>query len=201
MKVLRERIAGEGRGIGGGVLKVDSFLNHQIDVAFVDEIGQALAERFEGCGATKILTVESSGIPIACATSRALGNIPVVFAKKAAPNTMIEGVYSTDVKSFTKETVSTIRVSREFLGADDRIHIVDDFLAYGESAMGLVRIAKNAGAHLCGIGVAVEKKFQGGGERLRQAGYPVESLAVILSIADGNIEFESVHVEKEGETE
>jgi xanthine phosphoribosyltransferase len=201
MEALRERIVREGRGIGGGVLKVDSFLNHQIDVAFVEEMGQALADRFKGACVTKILTVESSGIPIACAAAKALGYLPVVFAKKAAPNTMIEGVYSTDVKSFTKETVSTIRVSRQFLGSEDRVLIIDDFLAYGESAMGLVRLAKNAGAHVCGIGVAVEKKFQGGGDRLREAGYSVESLAVIRSISDDNIEFEDVLVTKEGEKE
>ena len=189
MEALRERIVREGQGIGGGVLKVDSFLNHQIDVSFMDEIGRELAGRFVGQPVTKILTVESSGIPVACAVSRAMGYLPVVFAKKAAPNTMVEGVYSTDVKSFTKETVSTIRVSRKFLQPEDQILIIDDFLAYGESAMGLTRLVKSAGAAVSGIGVVIEKQFQEGSAKLRQAGYLVESLVVIRSITDGNIEF------------
>lgn len=190
METLRERIVQEGQGIGRGVLKVDSFLNHQIDVAFMDEIGRELAGRFDGQIVTKILTVESSGIPVACAVSRAMGYLPVVFAKKAAPNTMVEGVYSTDVKSFTKETVSTIRVSRTFLRPEDRILIIDDFLAFGESAMGLTRLVKSAGAAVSGIGVVIEKQFQEGSAKLRQAGYLVEALVVIRSITDGNIEFE-----------
>jgi len=189
METLIERIVREGQGIGRGVLKVDSFLNHQIDVALMDEIGRELAGRFAGHSVTKILTVESSGIPVACAVSRAMGYLPVVFAKKAAPNTMVEGVYSTDVKSFTKETVSTIRVSRKYLQPTDRILIIDDFLAYGESAMGLTRLVKNAGAAVAGIGVVIEKQFQGGSGKLKEAGYLVESLAVIRSITDGNIEF------------
>lgn len=190
MEALKERIMRDGQGIGRGVLKVDSFLNHQIDVAFMDEIGRELAIRFQDRPVTKILTVESSGIPVACAVSRAMGCLPVVFAKKAAPNTMVEGVYSTDVKSFTKETVSTIRVSRKFLQPEDRILIIDDFLAYGESAMGLTKLVKSAGAGVEGIGVVIEKQFQEGSARLRQAGFLVEALAVIRSITDGNIEFE-----------
>ena len=190
MEALKERYVREGQGIGRGVLKVYSFLIHQIDVAFLDEIGRALAERFAGCSVTKILTVESSGIPVACAVSRAMGYLPVVFAKKAAPNTMVEGVYSTDVKSFTKETVSTIRVSRKFLQPEDRILIIDDFLAYGESALGLTRLVRSAGADVTGIGVVIEKRFQGGSAKLKQAGFQVESLAVIRSITDGNIEFQ-----------
>lgn len=190
MEALKERIMRDGQGIGRGVLKVDSFLNHQIDVAFMDEIGRELAMRFQDRPVTKILTVESSGIPVACAVSRAMGYLPVVFAKKAAPNTMVEGVYSTDVKSFTKETVSTIRVSRKFLQPEDRILIVDDFLAYGASALGLTKLVRSAGASVEGIGVVIEKQFQEGSARLRQAGFLVESLAVIRSITDGNIEFE-----------
>lgn len=190
MEALKERIVREGQGLERGVLKVDSFLNHQIDVAFMDRIGGELAGRFAGQAVTKILTVESSGIPVACAVSRAMGYPPVVFAKKAAPNTMVEGVYSADVKSFTKETVSTIRVSRKYLQPEDRVLIVDDFLAYGESALGLTKLVKNAGAEVAGVGVVIEKQFQGGSAKLRQAGYLVESLAVIRSIEDGNIDFE-----------
>lgn len=194
MEALKERIVREGRGIGGGVLKVDSFLNHQIDVALTREIGCWLAARFPQARPTKILTVESSGIPLACTVGEVLGNIPVLFAKKAAPNTMIEGVYSTDVKSFTKETVSTIRISRTLLGPEDRVLIVDDILAYGESALGLTRLANSAGASVCGIGIAIDKRFQGGYDRLVEAGHRVEAAAVIRSISDDNIEFESVHV-------
>ena len=190
MEALKDRIIREGRGLERGVLKVDSFLNHQIDVAFLDEIGRELAKRFAGQAVTKILTVESSGIPVACAVSRAMGFLPVVFAKKAAPNTMVEGTYSTDVKSFTKETVSTIRVSRKYLQPEDRILIIDDCLAYGESAMGLAKLVKSAGAEVAGVGVVIEKQFQGGSAKLRQAGYPVESLVVILSIEGGNITFQ-----------
>lgn len=190
MQALKDRIRKDGQGIGTGVLKVDSFLNHQIDVELMDEIGKELAKRFSGKGITKVLTVESSGIPVAYATARAMGNLPVVFAKKAAPNTMVEGVYSTDVKSFTKETVSTIRVSRKYLGPEDRVLIVDDFLAYGESALGLAKLVRASGATLAGVGAVIEKQFQGGSGRLRDAGYTVESLAVIKSIQDNNIEFE-----------
>lgn len=189
MQTLKDRILKDGQGIGTTVLKVDSFLNHQIDTALMSEIGKELAKRFEGKGITKILTVESSGIPVAYAVSLAMGHPSVVFAKKASPNTMIEGVYRADVKSFTKETVSTIRVARQFLNPEDVVLIVDDFLAYGEAALGLVKLVRTSGATLAGIGIVIEKQFQGGREKLKDAGCPVESLVVIKSIQDNNIEF------------
>ena len=189
MEALKERIMRDGQGIGRGVLKVDSFLNHQIDVAFMDEIGRELAMRFQRLPVTKILTVESSGIPVACAVSRAMGYLPVVFAKKAAPNTMVEGVYSTDVKSFTKETVSTIRVSRKFLQPEDRILIIDDFLANGEAALGLANIVQQAGSEVVGIGIVIEKSFQPGRQRLIDAGFRVESLARVQAFKDGKVIF------------
>lgn len=189
MQILKDRILKDGQGIGTTVLKVDSFLNHQIDTALMTEIGKELAKRFEGKGITKILTVESSGIPVAYAVSLAMGNPAVVFAKKASPNTMVEGVYRADVKSFTKETISTIRVSRKFLTPEDVVLIVDDFLAYGEAALGLVKLVRASGATLAGIGIVIEKQFQGGSEKLKEAGCTVESLVVIKSIKDNNIEF------------
>ena len=189
MQALKDRIIKDGQGIGTSVLKVDSFINHQIDTILMSEIGRELAKRFEGRGITKILTVESSGIPVAYAVSVAMGYPPVVFAKKASPNTMIEGVYRADVKSFTKETVSTIRVARQFLNPEDVVLIVDDFLAYGEAALGLVKLVKTSGAKLAGVGIVIEKQFQGGGAKLKEAGCSVESLVVIKSIKDNNIEF------------
>ncbi|NCB41881.1 MAG: xanthine phosphoribosyltransferase [Clostridia bacterium] len=189
MQALKDRILKDGQGIGTEILKVDSFLNHQIDTALMEEIGKELAKRFDGRGITKILTVESSGIPVAYATALAMGHLPVLFAKKASPTTMVEGVYRSDVKSFTKETVSTIRVSRQFLNPQDVVLVVDDFLAYGEAALGLAKLVRVSGATLAGIGIVIEKQFQGGGAKLKEAGCTVESLVVIKSIQDNNIEF------------
>ena len=189
MQLLKDRIVKDGQVIGTEIIKVDSFLNHQIDVALVAEIGKELAARFADAGITKILTIESSGIAIACAAAIHMNGIPVVFAKKAAPSTMTDGFYSVEVTSFTKRTVSAVMVSKKYLSKGDRILIVDDFLAHGEAAAGLAKIAEKAGAVVCGIGAAVEKEFQGGSARLRELGYRVESLAVIASMQDGQITF------------
>lgn len=189
MEALKEKIIADGAAIGTEIVKVDSFLNHQIDVALLDGIGEEFAKRFAGCEVTKILTVEASGIAIACMAARQFGNIPVLFAKKASPNTMTEGFYSTEVKSFTKGTASVIRVSKKYLNQDDKILIIDDFLAHGEAAVGMAELVEQAGAELVGIGAVIEKRFQGGGARLREKGYRVESLAVIESIRDGRINF------------
>lgn len=189
MKALKERIIADGVAIGTEIIKVDSFLNHQIDVALLDEIGQEFAKRFAGCGVSKILTVEASGIAIACMAARHFGNIPVLFAKKASPNTMAEDFYGAEVKSFTKGTSSVVRVSKKYLRSDDRILILDDFLAHGEAAAGMAELVKQAGAELAGVGAVIEKRFQGGGSRLREKGYRVESLAVIESVRDGKINF------------
>jgi xanthine phosphoribosyltransferase len=189
MQLLKDRIIKDGQIIGSEILKVDSFLNHQIDVALVLELGKELARRFAGLGINKILTIESSGIAIACATAMHMDGLPVVFAKKAAPNTMTDGYYSVEVTSFTKRTVSSVMVSKKYLGKDDKVLIVDDFLAHGEAAIGLAKLAVLAGAEVKGIGVAVEKEFQGGSAKLREKGYRVESLAVITSMKDGQITF------------
>jgi len=189
MKALKERIVADGVAIGTEIIKVDSFLNHQIDVALLDEIGKEFAKRFEGCGASKILTVEASGIAIACMAARHFGNIPVLFAKKASPSTMTEEFYGAEVKSFTKGTVSVVRVSKKYLNPGDKVLIIDDFLAHGEAAVGMAELVEQAGAELVGVGAVIEKRFQGGGMRLREKGCRVESLAVIESIRDGTINF------------
>jgi xanthine phosphoribosyltransferase len=189
MKALKEKIIADGVAIGTEIVKVDSFLNHQIDVALLDEVGREFAKRFAGCEVTKILTVEASGIAVACMTAKHFGNIPVLFAKKAAPSTMTEGFYGAEVKSFTKGTVSVIRVSKKYLNKEDKVLLIDDFLAHGEAAVGMAELVGQAGAGLVGIGAVIEKRFQGGGDRLRERGVRVESLAVIGSIRDGKINF------------
>ena len=190
MQELKDRILKDGKCIGVDILKVDSFLNHQIDVALAAKIGDEFARLFSGSGANKILTIESSGIPLAYAAARAMGDLPLVFAKKTIPSTMTDGFYSADVKSFTKGTVSKVIVNKNYIGPGERVLLIDDFLAHGEAAGGLYEICKKAGAECVGLGAAIEKKYQGGSERLRNKGLRVESLAVITSIKDGKIEFE-----------
>lgn len=190
MEILKERIIKDGVGIGKDIVKVDSFLNHQLDVALLDEIGKEFRMRFEGEEVTKILTVEASGIGVACMAARYFNNAPVVFAKKTAPNTMIEDSYCAEVKSFTKGTVSVVRVAKKYINKEDKILVVDDFLAHGEAALGLADLVTQAGAQLVGIGAVIEKQFQKGGQKLRNKGYKVESLAVITAIEDGVIHFE-----------
>ncbi len=189
MQILKDRIIKDGQVIGTEIIKVDSFLNHQIDVELISEIGKEFAARFGDLPINKILTIESSGIAVACATAMNMGNLPVVFAKKAAPSTMIDGCYSTEVTSFTKRTVSSVMVSKKYLSKEDNLLIIDDFMAHGEAALGLAKLATQAGATVSGVGIAVEKEFQGGSEKLRQEGYRVESLAVITSIQDDHIIF------------
>ena len=190
MQYLKEKILRDGKCIGTDVLKVDSFLNHQIDVQLVAEIGMEFARRFSGLGINKILTIETSGIPMAFATARELGNVPLVFAKKTTPSTMTDGFYSAEVRSFTKGTVSHVIVSKKYLGPEDKVLLIDDFLAHGEAAGGLYEICRQAGAQCLGLGAVIEKKYQGGAEKLRNKGLRVESLAVITSLEDGKIEIE-----------
>lgn len=189
MQLLKERILKDGVGIGTEILKVDSFLNHQIDVELTDKIGEEFARLFKESGATKVLTVEASGIPAALATARAMGYLPMVFAKKSAPNTMVDGFYSAPVKSFTKGTLSTVRISKSYLTAEDKVLVIDDFLATGEAAIGLLDLVRQAGAKCVGIGAVVEKEWQGGAKRLEDLGYKVESLAVVTAINNNDIRF------------
>lgn len=188
MKQLQEKIAAEGRVLSEEVLKVDSFLNHQIDPQLMQAIGEEFARRFEKDGITKILTIESSGIAPAVMAGLIMG-VPVVFARKRASLTLTEGLISAEVKSFTKQSVNTISVSGEYVTSDERLLIIDDFLANGQAALGLLHIAEQAGASVAGVGIVIEKGFQQGGEILRSNGVRVESLAIIESLADGKTTF------------
>ena len=189
MEALKQKIRTEGTAIGKDIVKVDGFLNHQIDVRFLNEIGKEFARRFADVQIDRILTVESSGIAIAACTAPYFDFPPVVFAKKAAPNTMVEGFYEEEARSFTKGTVSRLRVSKQFLHPGEKVLILDDFMAYGEASLALVEIVRKAGAEVAGIGIVIEKGFQGGSDKLRAKGCRVESLAVIDRIEDGEISF------------
>ena len=185
MELLKERIRKDGKVRSGNVLKVDSFLNHQMDITLFEEIGKEFKRRFSDCSITKILTIESSGIGIACIAAQSFG-VPVVFAKK------IDGaVFSAQIESFTHGRVYNVVVAREYLSPNDNILIIDDFLANGKALIGLEQIVKKSGASLAGAGIVIEKGFQNGGKELREAGMRIESLAVIKSMTeDGKIEFE-----------
>lgn len=189
MDRLKKKIEEEGQAIGSEIIKVDNFLNHKIDVSFMVEIGEEFKKRFVDCNPNLILTVESSGIAMACETAKNFSGIPVVFAKKAAPNTLVEGYYCASAKSFTKGIVSTLRVSKFFLGPEDKVIIIDDFLASGEAALALCELCRQSGAEVLGIGAVIEKQFQGGSQKLRSKGFRVESLAVIKEIRDSRIIF------------
>lgn len=181
LRLLEERIRREASVIAPDVLRVDMFLNHVIDVALLDAMGQEFYRRFAGkAGAvTKILTVEASGIAVACAAARCFG-APVLFAKKGASNkTLDKEVYAAVIRSFTKDSLTNISVARRFLTAEDTVLIIDDFLANGAAVRGLRDIIDQAGAQLAGVGVAIEKGFQPGGAELRAQGIQVESLAII----------------------
>ncbi len=191
MRFLEERILKDGKVFPGNILKVDSFLNHQIDPAVIREIAEAFYQRFGQENVTKILTVEASGVAIAVMTAGRFG-VPMVFAKKSQTKNLSPDVYSASVDSFTHGNTSQIRVSKSFLSPEDRVLIVDDFLALGNATRGLMQITEEAGATLVGIGIAIEKGFQGGGDEIRKKGIPLESLAVIDSMDDeGNIVFRS----------
>ena len=191
MKELEERIRRDGIIKDGDVLKVDAFLNHQCDVELFDAMGAEWARRFTGVPVNKILTIEASGIGIACVAARHFGNVPVVFAKKAQSINLDGEQYATSIYSFTKQREFPVIVGKRFLGPKDRVLILDDFLANGKALEGLLEICELAGAQVQGIGIAIEKAFQGGGDRLRARGYRVESLARVGSMdaGAGTIEF------------
>ena len=188
MRELEERIRRDGIVEDADVLKVDSFLNHQMDVALFAAMGREWARLFAGEGVNKILTIEASGIGIACVDSQQFG-VPVVFAKKSRTKNIAGDVYQTEVPSFTHGGVSDVIVSRRFLGPEDRLLLIDDFLANGAALEGLLALARQAGASVAGAGVAVEKAFQSGGARIRARGVRVEALARIKSMAPGRVEF------------
>ncbi len=181
MKLLEERIRRDGTVKEGNVLKVDSFLNHQMDIALFNEMGKEWARLYEGCPITKILTVEASGIGIACVAAQHFG-VPVVFAKKTQSLNIDGEVYSTKIQSFTHKRVYDVIVSKKFIHPEDHILIIDDFLANGCALEGLLEIVHEAGATVEGIGIAVEKGFQKGGDMIRAKGIRVESLAIVESM-------------------
>ena len=181
MELLKQRIRTDGTVKGTDVLKVDSFLNHQMDVELFAEIGKEFLRRFEGCGVNKILTIEASGIGIACVTAQFF-HCPVIFAKKSQTKNIDGAVYSTKVESFTHGRIYDVIVSKKFLGPEDRVLIIDDFLANGAALEGLIDLVHQAGAQLVGAGIVIEKAFQPGGDRLRARGIRVESLAHIKSM-------------------
>lgn len=189
MQILKDKIIKEGRVLPGNVLKVDSFLNHQLDMALFCAMGRQLASLFSNAGVTKILTVEASGIGLACMVSQYLGFVPVVFGKKHKALNRDANVYSTPIFSFTHNTQYQVTIARRFLSGEDRVLIVDDFLANGEAVHGLMDIISQAGASLAGVGIAVEKGFQGGGDKLRARGVRVESLAIIDHMEETEIVF------------
>ena len=178
MNFLEERILKDGIVKEGNVLKVDDFLNHQMDVALLDEIGREFYRRFADVSVTKILTIEASGIAIAYATARCFG-VPLVFAKKSKSINIDGDTYSAEVESFTHKNKNTVIVSKKFLNPGDNILIVDDFLANGCALQGLISITETAGANVAGIGIAIEKGFQHGGTMIRNFGYHLESLAIV----------------------
>ena len=181
MNFLEMRIARDGVMKAGNILKVDSFLNHQMDVAIIDEIGAELYRRFRDAGVTKILTIEASGIALACAAAR-LFEVPVVFAKKSKSANIADDVFSASVESFTHKCTNNVVVSKQFLHAGERVLIIDDFLANGCALKGLISITEQAGGSVVGIGIAIEKGFQEGGAMIRGLGYRVESLAIVESV-------------------
>ncbi len=188
MKKMEEKILAEAAILPGGVLKVGSFLNQQVDTVFMKEIGEEIRDLFRDEEITKILTIESSGIPIAISAGFAMG-LPVVYAKKNKSSNISGGCYSTPVKSFTHGDTNNVVVTKEYISADDRILIVDDFLAHGSALNGLINIVGQAGATVVGCVAAIEKGFQMGGDSLRAKGYRVESLAIVDEMTDNEITF------------
>ena len=188
MTLLEEKILQEGTVLPGDILKVDCFLNHRIDVPFLLEMGKEIARLYENTGVNKILTIETSGIPIAFAAAQFM-DVPVVFVKKAKSGNISNDVYTARVESFTKKNVYDAVVSKEFLDKHDKVLVIDDFLAKGNALHGLLDIVNQAGAELVGCAIAIEKGFQGGGDALRAKGIRVDSLAIVDSMTDHSLSF------------
>ena len=188
MQLLEVRIRKDGIVKPGNILKVDSFLNHQMDIPFINELGKEFKRRFADAPITKILTIEASGIGIACLVAQHF-NVPVVFAKKAQSLNLDGEMYCTKVQSFTHKRVYDVILSKKFLSAEDHVLIIDDFLANGCALQGLMEIVKESGAVLEGAGIVVEKGFQNGGDSLREQGIRVESLAIVDSMTDDSVSF------------
>jgi xanthine phosphoribosyltransferase len=188
MELLEQKIMNEGIILDDEVLKVDSFLNHQIDPFLMVEIGKEFARRFQGERITKILTIESSGIAPAVMTALQL-KVPVIFARKQKSLTLKKDIYVEKVYSFTKQAMNEITVSKQFLSPEDRVLIIDDFMARGEASLGLCRLVEGASAHVVGVGIVIEKSFQEGIRKVKEAGYRVEYLARIASLKNRQVQF------------
>ncbi|BAC13017.1 xanthine phosphoribosyltransferase [Oceanobacillus iheyensis] len=188
MELLKNKIIEEGRVLSDTVLKVDSFLNHQVDPKLMKQVGEEFAKKFRNTGITKILTIESSGIAPATMTGLEL-DVPVIFARKRKSLTLTDHLFTAEVYSYTKKTSNEISVSKDFLHEDDIVLVMDDFLANGQAALGLLEIAKQAKATVVGVGIVIEKGFQTGGKQLRDKGIRVESLAIVESLSDGTVRF------------
>lgn len=189
MEELKQRILNDGRLLDGFILKVDNFLNHQLDTRLLDNMGKAFAARFKGQKVDKILTIEASGIAIATVASRHFDYVPVVFAKKTQSLNLDTEAFESEVFSYTKQQSYKVRVSHRYIHEGENILVLDDFLAHGNAAIGLIDITKQAKANLMGVGIVIEKGFQDGGKTLRAQGVKLESLAILKSIKDGTIEF------------
>jgi xanthine phosphoribosyltransferase len=188
MKQFQDRIRAEGRVLPGNIIKVDGFLNHRVDTALMRDIAKEFKSRFDLTGLTAVLTVEASGIALATICAEEFG-VPMVFAKKAKSDNIEGGLYKSDIYSYTYKKKVTLIVSSQWLGSNDKVLIIDDFLANGEALRGLVEIVQEAEAELIGIGVAIEKGFQPGGQKLRDAGVHLESLAIIEKADEHGIVF------------
>ena len=188
VKELEERILRDGKNLGGGILKVDSFVNHQVDPLLMDACGKEFARRFASLGATKVLTAEISGIAPAVTTAIHLG-LPVVYARKTKPITMPDQVYLTLAPSHTKGRMVELIVSPEYLANGEKVLIIDDFLASGQTILGLARLAEASGSKIVGVGALIEKTFEGGREVLKPLGVPIHSLACIISMDEDKILF------------
>ncbi len=189
MQALKEKIIKEGKVKSDCILKVDSFLNHQLDITLFEEMGKEFAKRFAGQGVNKILTIETSGIAIAACTAKYFNYCPVVFGKKTISLNLDSDIYSCDVYSYTKQQAYKIMVSKRYIQKNDRILIIDDFLANGKAVEALIDVIDQSGAHLVGVGIAIEKAFQKGGDQLRKQGVHLESLAIIDAMSPKEIIF------------
>lgn len=188
MKLLEERILRDGNVLGENILKVDSFLTHQVDYKLMKELGKVLADAYRDKGITKVVTIEASGIAPAAYVAESL-DVPMIFAKKHKNITMTEGILTAEVYSFTKQVTSTVSIASKFLSQEDHVLIVDDFLANGQAAKGLIEIIQQAGAKVEGIGIVIEKSFQDGRELIQKMGIPVSSLARIEKFENGQVVF------------
>ena len=197
MQQLKDRIIKEGRVLPGNIIKVDGFLNHRVDTALMCDIADEFAKYFDVNNITMVLTAEASGIALATICAQRYG-VPMVFAKKAKSDNIEGGLYQSDIFSYTYKKKVTLLVSQDWITKDDRVLIIDDFMAKGYAMRGLIDIVNKAGATLAGIGVAVEKGFQDGGDSLRREGYPIKSLAIIDSVEDGVIRFREENRDEKG---